>query len=61
MSSRKGSLQISDYVVRSKKHGCFKIYKSRDWGKYLVPISDPDGADVTPEEVNGIQLNRPVS
>ena len=59
MSSRKGSLRISDFVVRSKKHGCFKIYKSRDWGKYLVPISDPNGSEVTPEEVSGIQLIDP--
>jgi hypothetical protein len=45
-------------VIRSKKNGCFKMYSSNAWGKYLVPADDPEGLPLTKFERNGFQLKK---
>lgn len=48
------STHVGD-IVRSK-HGCYRIMDNKAWGKYLYPSEDPDGTDLTKEEINGIKL-----
>lgn len=43
-------------IIRSKHHGCFQISESSAWGSYLVPTEDPEGQEVTEDDINGIKL-----
>lgn len=45
-------------VIRTKKNGCFRETESASWGKYLLPIDDPEGIDIKQEELEGIRLNK---
>lgn len=52
------SIKRSDKVIRSLDQGCYKIYQSAAWGKYLVPVKDPEGVKLSKFEREGIQLNK---
>lgn len=54
----KSSIRQGDKIIRSIDQGCFKIFQSSAWGKYLVPVKDPEGIELSKFEREGIQLKK---
>lgn len=44
-------------VIRTTKHGVFKVAKSKAWGTYFSPVDDPEGVEVPKKVVEGFVLN----
>lgn len=42
--------------IRSKQDGCFLVQHSSAWGTFLRPTEDPEGEELTKEELTGIRL-----
>lgn len=52
------SIKRGTRIIRSTDHGCYKIFESSAWGKYLVPVDDPEGVKLSKFERTGIQLKK---
>jgi len=52
------SIKQDSRLIRSTDNGCYKIFESSAWGRYLVPVDDPDGVKLSKFERNGIQLKK---
>jgi len=49
------SIGIGD-IVRTRDYGAFEVRHSNAWGTYLNATEDPDGYELSEEEIDGIKL-----
>lgn len=50
------TIQSNSKLIRTRDGEVYKICKASAWGHYLAPAQDPDGIDVSKEDLEGIKL-----
>jgi len=50
------SIQSNSKLIRSRSGEVYQLCKSNAWGHYLSPAKDPDGIDLSEDELEGMKL-----